>query len=91
MIDQNDPNAPSKTPLAWALAVYPIVGLICGTACMIDGASLFHNDLNGPAYLAGGGPTPLLACMPGIALFVVGICLAYLTKAKMPPSNDRSS
>jgi hypothetical protein len=91
MIDQDDPNKSFKTPLAWAQALYPLVGLIAGAVCMIDGANLFLSAVNEPAYRNGTGADALLSCLPGTMLFIVGFFLAYLTKARMQSRKDRPS
>jgi hypothetical protein len=82
MIDQNDPDKTFKSPMAWAKALYPLVGVIAGVVCMIDGATLFFSAIDLPAYQNGRGADPLLLCLPGAALFAVGLLLVFMTWAK---------
>jgi hypothetical protein len=82
MIDQNDPKKSLSSPLGWAQTIYSAVGVIAGATCMIEGATLFQTDLSSPAYVMGSGPTPQLSCLPGTALFIAGVCLAYFTRPR---------
>lgn len=70
--------------------LYSLTGLLLGSAFCLTGLVLFIHGVYAPRAwledLIGLRPAQMNDTLPGIAMFIFGIILIFITKQKIPPS-----